>query len=61
MVTSNVIFDWRFEPPRRDSFRIVPHWKLSQGSAHHPNHVGHESLDVTLSYLKGKDAESEEA
>jgi hypothetical protein len=23
--------------------------------------VGHESLDVTLAYLKGKDAESEEA
>jgi hypothetical protein len=27
----------------------------------HPNHLGHESLDVTLAYLKGKDAESEEA
>jgi hypothetical protein len=24
-------------------------------------HPGHESLDVTLAYLKGKDAESEEA
>jgi hypothetical protein len=24
-------------------------------------HLGHESLDVTLAYLKGKDAESEEA
>jgi hypothetical protein len=23
--------------------------------------LGHESLDVTLAYLKGKDAESEEA
>jgi hypothetical protein len=27
----------------------------------HPNRLGHESLDVTLAYLKGKDAESEEA
>jgi len=27
----------------------------------HPNPAGHESLDVTLAYLKGKDAESEEA
>ena len=26
-----------------------------------PNSFGHESLDVTLAYLKGKDAESEEA
>lgn len=30
---------------------------------HHPIRIrlGHESLDVTLAYLKGKDAESEEA
>ena len=27
----------------------------------HPNRLGHESLHVTLAYLKGKDAESEEA
>jgi len=27
----------------------------------HPIQLGHESLDVTLAYLKGKDAESEEA
>ena len=27
----------------------------------HPARFGHESLDVTLAYLKGKDAESEEA
>ena len=26
-----------------------------------PIRLGHESLDVTLAYLKGKDAESEEA
>ena len=27
----------------------------------HPIRLGHESLEVTLAYLKGKDAESEEA
>jgi hypothetical protein len=27
----------------------------------HPIRLGHDSLDVTLAYLKGKDAESEEA
>jgi hypothetical protein len=26
-----------------------------------PNRFNHESLDVTLAYLRGKDAESEEA
>jgi len=26
-----------------------------------PIRLGHESLDVTLAYLKGKDADSEEA
>ena len=30
-------------------------------SSAHPNRLGHESLHVTLAYLKGKDAESEEA
>ena len=28
---------------------------------YHPYPLGHQSLDVTLAYLKGKDAESEEA
>jgi hypothetical protein len=36
---------------------------LQKGKTRKPTRrrLGHESLDVTLAYLKGKDAESEEA
>jgi hypothetical protein len=38
-------------------------WKLTQVASVNTIRIrlGHESLDVTLAYLKGKDAESEEA
>jgi len=40
---------------------MVGHPEVESRFSVHPNLLGHESLDVTLAYLKGKDAESEEA
>jgi hypothetical protein len=47
----------------RASERIVGQPEVGRGcvNEHHPIRLGHESLDVTLAYLKGKEAESEEA
>jgi integrase len=54
-------------PTLRRTSALVTEW--SQNCGHLDNRIypmvpirlGHESLDVTLAYLKGKDAESEEA
>jgi len=48
---------------RPDYWRIVGQPEVGRGCVNedHPTRLGHESLDVTLAYLKGKDAESEEA
>jgi hypothetical protein len=46
---------------------VVPAWSANRKLAEVSQlktiriRLGHESLDVTLAYLKGKDAESEEA
>jgi len=41
--------------------RIVAVPEVEPSFGAHPNRLSHESLDVTLAYLKGKDAESEGA
>ena len=46
---------------RQASSWMVGHPEVESRFSVHPNLLGHESLDVTLAYLKGKDAESEEA
>jgi hypothetical protein len=58
---------------RRNCQRGVGKWEVNFWLVGHPEggrgtsiktiriRLGHESLDVTLVYLKGKDAESEEA
>jgi hypothetical protein len=48
----------------KDRFIPIPAklvWKIKDRMNTIRIRLGHESLDVTLAYLKGKDAESEEA
>jgi hypothetical protein len=40
--------------------RIVGHPEVEPMFSAHPNRLRHELLEVTLAYLKGKDAKSEE-
>jgi len=40
---------------------VVGHPNVEPSFGTHPNGFSHESLDVTLAHLKGKDADSEEA
>jgi len=57
----------RLGPTLRRTSALVTEWSQNWGHLDNriypmvPIRLGHESLDVTLAYLKAKDAESEEA